>query len=294
MRRPLLPLPLAGGRGRGGAAAGEAAAAAAGAAMLRSLGPLLCLWALRLPALPAGTGAAARGLDVASYRWVRGRVSGAGRERASRTGAEPGCACASGSGCAPCSTTPTSTTWRAPSPTTSCGRWRATGRTPGAGRDRPRHGASPPTAAGPGPGRPAAGCPRPPPPGLTSPLSSHSFSLTLIDALDTLLVSTSCRPPPQPGLGPVPARGCSPAFSPLKAASASFSTAAFYAVVTASHFIDWPRSFCVSLCSGPGGQVATAPRLWHLLTLTWRPRVCEENILKLGETVSRLFSTICN
>lgn len=68
MRRPLLPLPLAGGRGRGGAAAGEAAAAAAGAAMLRSLGPLLCLWALRLPALPAGTGAAARGLDVASYR----------------------------------------------------------------------------------------------------------------------------------------------------------------------------------------------------------------------------------
>lgn len=36
-----------------------------GAAMQRFLGPLLCLWALRLP---AGTGTAARGLDVASYR----------------------------------------------------------------------------------------------------------------------------------------------------------------------------------------------------------------------------------
>ncbi|XP_017692627.1 PREDICTED: ER degradation-enhancing alpha-mannosidase-like protein 2 [Lepidothrix coronata] len=36
-----------------------------GAAVLRCLGSLLCLWALRLP---AGPGAAARGLDVASYR----------------------------------------------------------------------------------------------------------------------------------------------------------------------------------------------------------------------------------
>lgn len=36
-----------------------------GAAMQRFLGPLLCLCALRLP---AGGGAAARGLDVASYR----------------------------------------------------------------------------------------------------------------------------------------------------------------------------------------------------------------------------------
>lgn len=36
-----------------------------GAAMQRFLGPLLCLCALRLP---AGSGAAARGLDVASYR----------------------------------------------------------------------------------------------------------------------------------------------------------------------------------------------------------------------------------
>ncbi|NXC58872.1 EDEM2 protein, partial [Aleadryas rufinucha] len=36
-----------------------------GTAMQRFLGPLLCLWALRLP---AGTGAAARGLDIASYR----------------------------------------------------------------------------------------------------------------------------------------------------------------------------------------------------------------------------------
>ncbi|NXN56617.1 EDEM2 protein, partial [Rynchops niger] len=38
------------------------------AAMLRSLGSLFCLWALRLPVAPAGSGAAARGLDVASYR----------------------------------------------------------------------------------------------------------------------------------------------------------------------------------------------------------------------------------
>ncbi|XP_039936150.1 ER degradation-enhancing alpha-mannosidase-like protein 2 [Hirundo rustica] len=36
-----------------------------GAAVQLFLGPLLCLWALRLP---AGNGAAARGLDVASYR----------------------------------------------------------------------------------------------------------------------------------------------------------------------------------------------------------------------------------
>lgn len=49
----------------GGAGAGEAAA---GAAMLRSLGSFLCLWALRLPVPPVGSGAAARGLDVASYR----------------------------------------------------------------------------------------------------------------------------------------------------------------------------------------------------------------------------------
>lgn len=34
-------------------------------ALLRSLGSLLCLCALRIP---AGPGAAARGLDVASYR----------------------------------------------------------------------------------------------------------------------------------------------------------------------------------------------------------------------------------
>lgn len=47
-------------------------AAAGGAVMavvvLRSLGSLLCLWALRLPGPPAGPGAAARGLDVTSYR----------------------------------------------------------------------------------------------------------------------------------------------------------------------------------------------------------------------------------
>ncbi|PKU29877.1 er degradation-enhancing alpha-mannosidase-like protein 2 [Limosa lapponica baueri] len=36
--------------------------------MLRSLGSFLCLWALRLTEAPAGSGAAARGLDVASYR----------------------------------------------------------------------------------------------------------------------------------------------------------------------------------------------------------------------------------
>lgn len=41
---------------------------AAAMAALRWLGAFLCLWALRLPAPPAGTGAAAPGLDVASYR----------------------------------------------------------------------------------------------------------------------------------------------------------------------------------------------------------------------------------
>lgn len=43
----------------------DAAMAGPGAAVQRFLGPLLCLWVLRLP---AGSGAAARGLDVASYR----------------------------------------------------------------------------------------------------------------------------------------------------------------------------------------------------------------------------------
>lgn len=41
-----------------------------GAAMslLRGLGALLCLCALRLPGPPAGTAVAARGLDMAAYR----------------------------------------------------------------------------------------------------------------------------------------------------------------------------------------------------------------------------------
>lgn len=60
---PAQALPAQPGSARPGSARRGAAMS-----LLRGLGSLLCLCALRLPAPPAGPGAAARGLDVASYR----------------------------------------------------------------------------------------------------------------------------------------------------------------------------------------------------------------------------------
>lgn len=69
------------------------------------------------------------------WTWLRTGEIGAGRGwvRVRSARCERCAVCAAGSGCAPCSTTPTSTTWRARSPTTSCGRSPATGTTRGAG-----------------------------------------------------------------------------------------------------------------------------------------------------------------
>uniref|UniRef100_A0A8C5X3W4 alpha-1,2-Mannosidase n=1 Tax=Malurus cyaneus samueli TaxID=2593467 RepID=A0A8C5X3W4_9PASS len=173
-----------------------------GAAMLRFLGPLLCLWALRLP---AGTGAAGRGLDVASYR-ERVRAMFYHAYEHYLESAFP---------------------YDELRPLTCDGQdtW-------------------------------------------------GSFSLTLIDALDTLLVSRS-----QPC---VPA-ACSRPLSDT-------CTPGFYTVVPKVSY-SLTQELCISLSITSGRQL-TAPLSWH--PLKKRPNLCEESILKQDETVSQCFSTICD